>query len=422
MHRVRFALALSAALLVAACGGGDDHTFNGGSAGGGTGTGSGTGTGGTTPTGDGLNTIAVVVDAGPAGAGGTANTLFTTVTLCAPGSTTACQTIDHVQVDTGSTGFRILASTFGATLAASQLPQTSDGSGTVLDECVQFADGYSWGTVRTADLTVGNRVASGIPIQVIGDASEAPVPASCVLGPEENTLATFGANAILGVGNFLTDCGSACASSVVSGTYYACNAGGACTGATVDESLQLQNPVATFAQDNNGVVITLPAATAPASAVTGTMTFGIATQSNNTLGSAQIYTVDPDYATFTSVFNGATFDSSFIDTGSNAYYFSDDTIPTCADAASFYCPAGPLALTATIQGLNGLIANVPFIVDNADTDFATGGAVLPSVAGPQSATNAKDFDWGLPFFYGRTVYVAFEGGSTAGVQGPWIAF
>jgi hypothetical protein len=46
---------------------------------------------------------------------------------------------------------------------------------------------------------------------------------------------------------------------------------------------------------------------------------------------------------------------------------------------------------------------------------------LPNLAGP-TASNATDvFDWGLPFFYGRNVYVAFESGA-AGVAGPWIGF
>jgi hypothetical protein len=46
-------------------------------------------------------------DGGPSG--DAINTLYTTVTICVPGTTT-CQTIDNIQVDTGSYGLRVLAS------------------------------------------------------------------------------------------------------------------------------------------------------------------------------------------------------------------------------------------------------------------------------------------------------------------------
>src|SRR5512133_18891 len=49
-----------------------------------------------------VNVIEVTVDAGPSGTGSyNVNRLYTTVTVCSPGSTTQCQIIDHVLVDTG---------------------------------------------------------------------------------------------------------------------------------------------------------------------------------------------------------------------------------------------------------------------------------------------------------------------------------
>ena len=360
MRHVGFVFLISMAGLVASCGGGDDNgvVVGIGNPGGGAG----------------MNTLAVTVDPGPAAAAGAVNRLYTTVTICAPGSTTECQTIDHVQVDTGSTGFRVLASVLGIGLAVTSLPLTSDGSGSTLEECLQFADGYSWGTVRTADLNIGNEIAYGTPIQVIGDAAAAPVPASCVMGPAENTVQTFGANAVLGVGNFLTDCGDACANGVIPGTYYGCAADGSCQSVTVSLTLQLQNPVSLFALDNNGVVIELPATPSPTATVTGTMIFGIETQADNALGPAQIYTVDANYGTFVSTYNGTPLDSSFIDAGSNAYYFADSAIPTCADQPAFYCPPANLTRQASIQGTNGAVATIPFDVDNADSNFAANAA------------------------------------------------
>jgi len=408
MRHAGFVFLISMAGLVASCGGGDDNGLIVGI--------------GNPGGGAGMNTLAVTVDPGPAAAAGAVNTMYTTVTICAPGSTTECQTIDHVQVDTGSTGFRVLASVLGNGLAAASLPLTSDGSGSTLEECLQFADGYTWGTVRTADLHIGSEIAYGTPIQVIGDAAAAPVPASCVMGPEENTVQAFGANAILGVGNFLTDCGDACANGVIPGAYYGCAADGSCQSVTVSLTLQLQNPVSLFAFDNNGVVIELPATSSPTATVTGTMIFGIDTQADNALGPAQIYTVDASYGTFVSTYNGTVLDSSFIDAGSNAYYFTDGAIPACADRAAFYCPPANLTRQASIQGTNGAVATISFDVDNADSDFAANAAALPGLAGPAASSQANSFDWGLPFFYGRNVYVAFEAGAPAGVVGPWVGF
>jgi len=115
-------------------------------------------------------------------------------------------------------------------------------------------------------------------------------------------------------------------------------------------------------------------------------------------------------------------DSSFIDAGSNAYYFTDGAIPACADRAAFYCPPANLTRQASIQGTNGAVATISFDVDNADSDFAANAAALPGLAGPAASSQANSFDWGLPFFYGRNVYVAFEAGAPAGVVGPWVGF
>jgi hypothetical protein len=35
---------------------------------------------------------------------------------------------------------------------------------------------------------------------------------------------------------------------------------------------------------------------------------------------------------------------------------------------------------------------------------------------------SDSFDYGLPFFYGRSVYTAIEGRSAGGTTGPYFAF
>jgi len=167
------------------------------------------------------NVATAVVNAGPSG---DVNTLFTSVTVCAPGSTTNCQTIDNIEIDTGSSGLRILASALTA-----NLPIQVDSSGDSLAECTQFVSSYSWGPIALADVTIASETAASLPVQVIGDSSFVSVPAACAgTGSEEDTVAAFGANGVLGVATEAQDCGSDCAESSAYGFYYACPSASNC--------------------------------------------------------------------------------------------------------------------------------------------------------------------------------------------------
>jgi hypothetical protein len=407
-----FAAAATLAFSLPGCGGGSASSSS-------TSTGSTTGTG-TTPT----NVQAITLNTGPAASAGSlaVDVPFTTITVCAPGSTTQCQTISGVSVDTGSSGLRILSSALTISL-----PQQNDGSGNPVVECLPFADGETWGPVQTADIMIAGEKAGSIPVQVIGSASFPTIPSACSnQGPIEDDLSSFGANALIGVGNFIQDCGPACAVSggQNAGWYYSCPSSG-CEVTTEAEAQQVANPVASFAADNNGVIIQLPSVSGPEATLSGTMTFGIGTQSNNGLGSETVYTVDPNLGNFTTIFNGQTYsDAAFLDTGSNALYFLDSNttgLPTCTDLTFWYCPASTQNFTATNQGFNGASSTISFSVENADA--LTGGnnetdAVAPGLAGPNPGT----FDWGLPFFFGRTVYVAIEGKTAPGGQSPYVAY
>jgi hypothetical protein len=402
-----------AALLLAGCGGGGGDDGGSGSA---------SRPPPTSPLGNntiataGANVQPVVVDGGPPGRA-TVNLLYTTIRLCAPGSTTNCQEIDHIQVDTGSSGLRVLSEVLSPALAAALTPQTQ-GGGTVA-ECMQFLDGFSWGPIRTADLHIADEQASGLPVQVIGDPSFAPVPADCAStgGTPENDVASFGAKGILGVGPFLQDCGPACERVSANGLYYIC-AGSTCQQATVAQSAQVANPAAAFSTDNNGVIIQLPAVAPPGRpTLSGSLVFGIGTRSNNGLGSAVVFGINPNNGTFTTSINGRNYPNSFIDSGSNGIFFSDSSIPTCRSV--FYCPSSTLTLTAVNTGVNGATGAVDFTVADASALFAnSSNAVLPGLAG----TMPSGVDFGLPFFYGRNVFTAFEGRSTPGGPGPYFAY
>jgi hypothetical protein len=347
-----------------------------------------------------------------------ANGVFASVTVCAPGSTN-CQTINAVLVDTGSEGLRVLSSALSVSL-----PQQTDGSSNPIAECLPFVAGFTWGPVQMADIKLAGEVASAVPLQVIND-HFAAIPASCSSrGADESTLQALGANGILGVGPFRQDCGPGCSSNLTNDRYYACPGSG-CVLAAEGITQQVQNPVWMFPTDNNGTLISLPSvAAAGAASISGSLIFGIGTQSNNALpNTATVFPLDP-FGNFTTIYNGQSYTSSFIDSGSNAFFFLDTAttgIATCNDAPFFYCPPSTMSLMATNKVTGGAATNVVnFSIANADSLFANNptGFVFGNLGGP----NSNSFDWGLPFFYGRNVFTAIEGQSTPGGTGTYWAY
>jgi hypothetical protein len=413
---IRIALCTVLCITAVACGGG----------GGGSTVASG-GSGTTTPPGPTNNTVSVVIDEGPdPSTSPSVNTLFTSVTVCMPGSTSNCQTIDHIQVDTGSYGLRILAQVLNSALTS--LPVETLASGGSLVECTGFVDGYSWGPIVTADVQIAGESAHSLPVQVIGDSRFTNIPASCSgTATQEDTVTSFGANGILGIGPFELDC-DGCDTSA-SNQYYACTT--SCIETTVPTTQQVANPVTHFAADNNGAIIVLPSVAAGgASNVMGSLIFGIDTQTDNASGTETVLTVDED-GELLMTFNNQTLANSFIDSGSNGIFFADSSIATCvappddpgSQIVNFYCPASTLDLEVSIQGLNGIMANnLVFNVGNTQTMLNSNFDAYPQLAGTIPPDNSGTFDYGLPFFFGKRVAIAVEGNTTKAGTGPYIAF
>jgi hypothetical protein len=358
----------------------------------------------------GSNVVAVRVDRGIDNSA--INQPFVTVTVCQPGSN-SCVDVDHVLVDTGSSGLRIAASALPPDW---RLPQVTAPSGVPLGECAQFASGFSWGAVRRADVRLGGERAANLPVQVVGDPAQGfgQVPAACsATGAEIG--AGRGARGILGIGLFNNDCGEACEVSTAPGVYYACDAAG-CTGTRAPIASQVTNPVSRFAVNNNGVALVLPplplGGTAEAS---GSLIFGVGTQSNNQLGNARVYNTDAR-GRYTVVYKGVSYPNSFLDSGSNGIFLRDSSLPLCGD---FYCPATALSLTATTISATGVSGTVSFQVEAVSAlrpDAAAG-----HLAGPFGAL-VRTVDFGLPFFFGRTVFVARSGAPTPAGPGPYWAY
>jgi hypothetical protein len=368
------------------------------------------------------NVLPITVDRGPAPVANI-NIPYVSVTICAPGGSTVCQTIDHVLFDTASTGLRVLASVLDPSIP---LPPQTDESNNNLAECVAFVDGYAWGAVRLADVRLGSDTATAIPIQIIADAAFPAAPTSCSSRGAEaiNTVESLGANGVLGASSFVEDCGSVCAQNVIPGTYYVCTGGG-CTPVVASLDRQVRNPVAALATDNNGFVVEIAAVpSGGAATASGTLTLGIGTQDNNGLGSAIAYDLDA-LGELKTIFRNRVL-AAFFDSGSNALFFPDTTIPVCGDssaASGFYCPSAVQDLAAVVQGANnGMTGNVGFSVANATTLITNAPTftAFGNIAAPSSW--AAVFDWGLPFFYGRRVFMAIEQRSTPAGVGPFIAY
>jgi hypothetical protein len=344
---------------------------------------------------------------------------FTSVTVCVPGST-SCQTISGILIDTGSSGLRILSSA----VTNVSLPQQTNSGGSPIAECAVFADGITWGPVQTADVKMAGEVASSMPIQVIGSSNFSNIPGNCTAqGVPMDDLANLGANGLLGVGQAIQDCGTAC---VPGGQlmYYACPSSG-CTDTPESLALQVQNPVASFLTDNNGVILELPAVSGGEASVSGSLIFGIGTQSNNGLGGATVFGTDP-FGDFSTTYKSTAY-LSFLDSGSNGIYFLDSTttgISLCAGNLNFlYCPTSAQNISVVNNaeaGTNGASAPASFSVGNGLTLVSNppNNNAINGLAGPFPGL----IDFGLPFFFGRNVFTAFDGKSTPAGTGPYTAY
>lgn len=363
------------------------------------------------------NVAPIIIDSGPAGARNIINVPFVSVTLCRPG-TSICQTIDHVLLDTGSYGLRIIDP--GVLDPALALPAVTGSAGNPAGACAHFFSGFLWGSVHRADVKIAGETAPSLPMQQVSDAGAvfANIPSGCGnTGANLGSLAVLGAKGVLGVGLFNHDCGSRCTTQAANGNYYECTASG-CTGTVMPLANQIANPVPAFATNNNGVVLVMPAVAAGgATTLTGALIFGIDTQTNNTIGSATVYATN-SRGNFTTTYNGTRLTSSFLDSGSNGLFFPDATIPLCSGSPGFYCPATTLTLSAVNTSANGAASGtVNFGVENLQ---ALGGTIRAASVG--GSLGATAFDWGMPFFFGRTVFVAIDGAGTLHGTGPYWAY
>ena len=342
------------------------------------------------------------------------------IKVCSP-SSGQCVQVDNVLVDTGSYGLRVFANQ----ISSLNLSQSVDASNSALAECQSFKDGTSdWGMVAIANIQLSGRTANSVPIQVI-DGNFATPPSDCT--GVESDPGSAGYNGILGVGVFQQDCGADCADTRQPNNriYFNCQAGSQnCGSKSVSVRLQDQvtNPVTLLDSDNNGIAIQIGNISSYGQTnPTGYLILGIGTESDNTPGSAvQMFAVDSN-GDFQTNYSGNLV-PAFIDSGSNGvFYTASPSLPDCQSLQGFYCPDSTQNFFATqvsADGANNQSINVS--VANADSVVATNptGTAFNNVGGPLNGF----FDWGLPFFFGRTIYVGFENASSTLGKGSYWAY
>jgi Protein of unknown function (DUF3443) len=367
----------------------------------------------------GANALPFSVTAGPFD---TAEEGFASITVCATG-TSNCTVVNDVLVDTGSTGLRI----FGSQLSGLGI-SPNENNGSEVGECAFFGAGNTWGAVATVDVQIAGEPKITIPIQVMDDIDAfAPAPHDCTsTGTLESSPNQVGFNGLLGLGQTTNDVPN------IFTEYFDCSNNGDCgTLENPSNGNIVLNPVSSLPVDNNGVVVSLPSVAADgAETVDGFIYFGIGTASNNQPGTVKVYRANTNinsdnYLDITTVYKGKS-GPGFFDTGSNGFFFNS-TIKQCEDAVGFYCPASTLSESATNKSAGGSTSgSVTFSIANADSLFnANGGqdSAFDNLGGTFDGGNSFDgFDWGLPFFFGRNVYLAINGASTPLGNGPYTAY
>ena len=305
------------------------------------------------------------------------------------------------------------------------------------------------GPCEQANVTLGGETASNLPIQVVSSSNSVAVPSSCSDGGSNaNTVASLGANGILGVGSEPTDCfadgANVCSASYGLSSplpiYYTCS-GASCSPAYIVTANEVANPAVLFPTDNNGVIVELSSVSGSAASVGGSLIFGIGTESNNQLPSGTPV-LTQTCGEFTTEFDGSSYGitnsdyctgpGSFIDSGSNGLFFPDASIPACSanttdgNLSSWYCPTSTENLTATNYGANGASSGASFSVANAQTLFTSPSTGADNAYSQLGGPNIPGygFDWGLPFFYGNNVYVSIDGEKmpSGTPAAPWWAY
>ncbi len=336
----------------------------------------------------------------------TSDVPYATVTVC--DSSNNCQSIAHVTVDTGSYGLRLLQSA----ITSVNLPLDTTSSGQYLAECETFGSGYTWGGVAHAVVKLGGETTSSIPIEIVNATGLPSAPAACLAKDptDAGSVSVIHSNGILGIGPMVAD----------NGSYFTCTSS-TCTAMSSEPatSAMVSNPVAFFtSSDTNGIVFQLPAIPSSGAGTTsGTVTFGIGTQSDNSISGYTVIPLDSN-GHLTVQEGGTSYTSSFLDSGSSLYV-APFNLPYNTSTA-YFSPSSlqqvPIVLTS-----NGTSSSASYS-SSVDLASPTSLNLSPSLMAFDDvgmySPSTTTVDLGLPFFFGKTIAYVFNGMSSSAGTGP----
>lgn len=342
---------------------------------------------------------------------GATNKFLVSLTVCIPGSD-VCQKVDKIMVDTGSVGLRIHTSVLP--VLQGQLPAQQQIGG-LIAQCATFGNFYTWGSIRTADVSFGGRKAIAVPFQEYDDPALPIVSATncgAQIGGLQNAdpvVVQF--NGILGIRGMRVDPQT---------SFFVCqNSDISCQGTVLTNSQKLPNPLLNLSQENNGYQIVMSGIPDGGSAqVTGALILGINTQSNNispqTSGSSPQMLALDDMQRFALYAAGVSY-GALMDSGTSVNTLPTTDAQTCgASAPQAYCPSSVVMQTIQLAAASkpDCIFETNLSIGNWLTLLATGFPAINNIASrtPSTVKSAGvQAILGAPFFYGRRISFSIDG-------------
>lgn len=248
----------------------------------------------------------------------------------------------------------------------------------------------------------------------MNDQDQSTVPSYCSgLGRLADLMKTSGAKGILGINPMVIESNS----NVVMYTGSSGNYSLAIESAGPIPNLFV-NPISAFTQHNNGAIISYPRVSNTANTgVYGTLTFGVGTALNNVIPvSVNMVTGESSYlGYFGSNENGWPV-SGIFDSGTNTLGIGGYDIPTCANLS--FCPSSPTTVTPSIYNYDGSGTRISLSVQLSSVEGLANYSILP-YWGNRLLPSYGQAIYGMPFFYGKNVYLEFYDNSQPDSYPRW---